>query len=706
MDDPFSAELEKKFDWGEFIHTWWFRGRNLLKKFWWILLATISLGMTYQGFKELRRDPVYQSVAQLMVSGQIVIPEGQIYREEFNRFYETQINLMRSGRVRSGAYTRMDALYPNLTRQEVSISAMVRPDTSIFILRASSKEPQYTQNYLNALMDEYINFRKEMRSQSSEGAYLAITEELIDLEEEMEEQEAAIVDFQKLNNVAFIQDRVDNIGKRLILLNNQLSDLRSEFRLISTLPLEQQLEGVGGEVDVADASGGGNAMAAISGNPDFIEAKQVLNKLEAELREFSQYLKPKHPKIIQLELDIERMENRLKAIREQSAGRLEESLAILRIRIDDKVSEIGQLEVEALDYQARLADYQQLSSKLELLKSSYQRLQQRLNSIDINTTLEQETVGILERASPAIMIGGNVLKQVLSGLVLGVIAGGGILVVIGVIDNRVFSMEDLADHFDEPVLGVLPFERVQRNGKLELLSAEDDRHTFAEACRNLRSSLLFKDKDQKGPKAVLVTSAIPGEGKSTVAANLAIALAIAKYPTLLIDADLRRGHLAKTLGREKSPGLADLLLDRLALDDVKQATHLPGLDFVPTGEYPDRPGELLLDDYMVEILQRAKEQYKYIIIDSAPVLATDDTTTFMSKVDDILFTIRSGYSRLRQIRPAMERLKLRNREITGLVLNFVDSRGPNYYYYKYNDYYSSSSSRKKDGRSKREPAEV
>jgi succinoglycan biosynthesis transport protein ExoP len=695
MDDPFAVEPEKKLDWGELIHTWWFRGRQLLKKYWWILLLTVSLGITVQAFLELKKDPVYRSTAQLMVRGQIQIPEGQIYREEFNRFYETQITLIESARVRNGAYQRMSALYPDMPRQEVSISAGVRFETSFFLVQAASKNPMYTQRYLDALLDEYMKIRREMRSQTSEGVYLAITEQLIGLEEQIENQENAIVQFQKLNNVTFIQDRVNNIGSRLNMLTQQLANLRSEYRLISTLPLEQQLEGVGGDDAGARSLEGGNAIAAISGNPDYIEAKQTLNKLEAELREFSRYLKPRHPKIIQLELDIERMQNRLEAIREQSVGRLEESLNILEIRIKDKESEIEQLEVEALDYQARLADFQQLSSRLDLLKSSYQNLQERLNSIDINTGVEQETVGIYERASPARESGSNVIRSVIQGLVLGLLAGGGIIFFIAIVDNRVFSMEDLASQFEEPVLGVIPLEAVDKGKRLGLLSPEDDRHTFAEACRNLRSSLLFKDKDQAGSKVVLVTSAIPGEGKSTVAANLAIALGIAKYKTLLIDADLRRGFLAQTMGCERAPGLADLLLHRLQLEDVIQTTGHTGLDFIPTGEYPDRPGELLLDPYLVELLEKAREHYQYIILDSAPVLATDDTTTFMSKVDDILFTIRSGYSRLRQIRPAMERLKLRNREITGLVLNFVDSRGPNYYYYKYNDYYSSAPEKQK-----------
>ncbi len=692
MDDPFSGELERRFDWGEFLHTWIFRIRSLLIKYWWILLACISVSVTVQAFLELRQEPVYQSTARLWVTGQIVLPEGQIYQEEFNRFYETQIDLMLSGRIRQGAYARVGAVHPEIPRNPVNLRAYVQPDTSIFVLVATSPHREYSSAYLDALLDEYINFRKEMRSQTSEGVYLAITEELIRVEEDIETQEQKIVDFQKRNNVTFIQARVDNISARLIMLNNQLADLRSEYRLISTLSLEQQLEGAAEREYGSEQEGTeSNAIALISGNPDYIEAKQRLNKLEAELTEYSLYLRPKHPKIIQYNLDIERMRNRLESIRKQSAKRLDEAKEILEIRIADKQSEIAELEDEALDYQQRLADYQQLSSRLELLKGSRQRLEQRLKTIETN--FQQEMLGILERASSATEIGGSVLRKVIEGVVIGLFLGGGIIFVLGLLDNRILGTEDLADRFDEPVLGVIPYEPTAKGKLLAPIEPDDERHTFAEACRNLRSSLLFMEREHGPSRVILVTSAVPGEGKSTIASNLALSLAFAKYRTLLIDADLRRGRLAQTLSLNREPGLSELLQERMALGQVIQKTDYAWLDVIGSGSYPDRPGEILLDDYFNRILIDAREAYQYVIIDSAPILATDDTTSFVNRVDDVIFAVRSGFSRARQIRPAIERLNLQSREVTGLVLNFMDAREPNYYYYKYHDYYTSPARR-------------
>lgn len=708
MNDPYSEEAGKRFDWGEFIHASYFRVRKLVLRYWWVLLICISAGVTIQAYRHLNEEPVYRSTARLMVRGQINIPEHNIYQEEFMRFYNTQIDLMQSPRIRSDAYQRMAALHPGLPRQPVQLRATVSPDTSIFIMQATSPDPVYTQRYLDAAVSAYINFRREMRSQTSEEAYLSITEQLLNLEEEIERQELVVVDFKRQNNVTFIQERVRSIGDRLVRLNNTLADLQSEFRLLSTLPLEQQLEGaVNLERADTTAERSVNTIALISGNPDFIEAKQTLNKLEVELREFSRVLRPRHPKIIQLRLDIESMHHRLNSIREQSAGRLEDAKQVLEIRIADKRQEIRDLEREALAYQQRLAEFQQTSSRLDLLKANYSRLQERLSQVEVNTNLDQERIGILDAATPAVELSGNMVKSILEGVVGGLLAGGGIIFLIALIDNRVRSIDDLNNHFEEPVVGAIPFEpSLERSRQPVLLQEDDERHTFAEACRNLRSSILLMDKDLSQSQIVLVTSAVPGEGKSTIAANLAIALSFAKFRVLLVDADLRRGHLARSLGLERAPGLAEMVQGEAHFQEVVQPSALAGLDFISTGQFPDRPGELLLDRKMQEFLNQSREHYDFVVIDSAPVLATDDTTSFVNRVDRILFTIRSDYSRIRQIRPAMERLKMRNAQITGLVLNFINAREPNYYYYKYSEYYNRPRSEQSGGKRKRAESAV
>jgi tyrosine-protein kinase Etk/Wzc len=202
----------------------------------------------------------------------------------------------------------------------------------------------------------------------------------------------------------------------------------------------------------------------------------------------------------------------------------------------------------------------------------------------------------------------------------------------------------------------------------------------------------MQDIDGRAPTVFMVTSAIPSEGKSTVAANLGVAIAFTASRTLVIDADLRRGHLDAQFGLKKKPGLSEYLMGQASLDEVVQHTHMAELDFISAGNYPERPGELLLSTRMETLVDILRKRYDYVICDTAPILATDDTTGFSVKGDSVLFVIRSAQTQTRQVVASLDRLKQRGANISGFILNCVDTQGADYYYYKkYNDYYAQGS---------------
>ena len=217
---------------------------------------------------------------------------------------------------------------------------------------------------------------------------------------------------------------------------------------------------------------------------------------------------------------------------------------------------------------------------------------------------------------------------------------------------------------------------------------------FEEALRNLRSSLLFLDQGNVGattirPQVFALTSAVPNEGKSTVASNLSAAMAMARSKTLLIDADIRKGALYSRFGVDKVPGLCELIQNQGELQDYVQKTDLEDLDLLTTGERIEQPSELFLSAWLDEVIRKARSDYQYIIVDTAPILATDDTMSLVKHVDMFAFVVRSGQTQLRQLRPAVEKLKQRRARFAGFVLNFLDSKQPSYHYYKYYDYYST-----------------
>ena len=189
------------------------------------------------------------------------------------------------------------------------------------------------------------------------------------------------------------------------------------------------------------------------------------------------------------------------------------------------------------------------------------------------------------------------------------------------------------------------------------------------------------------PRVILITSAIPNEGKSTVAANLARTLAQGGSRVILIDGDMRKGALHQLLGLKRDPGLSDLLGKPDTLDQVIQADSALGFSFIGSGSVSRNTGDLLLGPDFDRLLARLREQFDYVLIDSSPVFAADDASTLAPKVDGTLFVVRSGFSGARLAREALDLLYQRQAKILGVVFNRANTSSRSYYYYKYADYY-------------------
>ncbi len=182
--------------------------------------------------------------------------------------------------------------------------------------------------------------------------------------------------------------------------------------------------------------------------------------------------------------------------------------------------------------------------------------------------------------------------------------------------------------------------------------------------------------EKERPKVVLITSAVPNEGKSTVAANLAQTLALGGARVVLLDCDLRKGTLHELMGLQREPGLADVLSDPSSLDQVIQTNSVANLAFISTGKPSANSGDLFLCPAFDEVLARLRRQFDYVLIDSSPVFATDDATTLAPKVDGTLFVVRGNYSGAGQVREALELLYQRRANILGLVFNRSQCVGP------------------------------
>jgi len=693
--DPNAFEQPKIMaSWSATLFTRLHRYKNLIKRRWWILVVGVGVGLVYQGFRLVAADPVYISNSRMMVDPQIRIPEKTVYSEELTNFYGTQIELMRSGKVRQRAVERVQALHPDVKPGAVSLQVYQQPQSSIFNFQASGGSQKYTQLFLDAAMDAFIHFKDEMRSEASQKTLSAITEQVLRLERDLKSAQQKMFDFQKKNDVIGLQEQGNTAAAYVAQLEKELAEATKELQLLELMDLDQNLrrENRAGSTEAQDGQKG-SANELLGEKPEFeyLRAKRGIRILENELASLKRNLTQRHPKIIALEEEIKKQTELLGFYRSQSLDQLESRKEALKLQIQNVESQMRIWQERALNSSRLMAEYSSLQADVERVQSLYDRLLDTTQNVDVSTSVAQTSISILEGASPAVSKKQGVLKALGVGIVLGLLAGGGILFLLDRIDDRVNSFTELRDFFEEEVLGQVPLESLEGRERVELLREHDERQVYSEAFRNIRSSLMYMAVEGERPRSLLITSAIPSEGKSTVAVNLAITMAFAGSKTLLIDADLRKGVLNQDLGTVSSPGFAEALEQKMPWKQAVISTHYPNLDFIPRGHAKSHIGELLIGPTADLFLKESREEYDYIIFDTPPVLAADDTPTLAPRIDGCLMVMRSAHTSSRMTQNSLDLLYQRQVNILGLVFNCIDTQLPDYYHYQYyKSYYTQT----------------
>jgi capsular exopolysaccharide synthesis family protein len=541
-------------------------------------------------------------------------------------------------------------------------------------------------------MEEYIQLKKEMRAQTSDTTFAGLTEEILRLEKELRKSDEELAAFQGTNSVEVFQEQGNGAAKYLGGLNQRLAGLKSEYDLLQSLSLEQNLEHrkANAVISMPDNAEGIESGSA-GGDSDYLKAKQQILLLKADEQELTQYLRPKHPKLIALKEDIGRREKALAIFQQQSAEKIESRKGSMALQIANLEKEMQAWETKALGVSRKNAEYQKLKTNSQRVQALYDRLLATMQTLDLNKQINPESVMIMERATPALPQRASFSKQLLLGTLIGLGLSIAVLMFLERLDDRITSISDLQELFGEEVLGQVPREKSRGNRRaIGLIEPEDEPRAFVEAYRGLRSSLLFLSESKRRHRTLVVTSSVPNEGKSLTAANLAIIMANAGSRVLLVDADLRKGGLHELFGHEAGPGLTEVLGAGLTMEETVRETRFSNLWLLGRGGNIQASSELLVSKALEAFLQDTSGIYDYVILDTAPVLATDDATSLAPHVDGVLFLIRAEETSTRVARAALDLLYQRGANVLGLVFNAVHPGSGDFLYYQYEDYYQTS----------------
>jgi len=448
---------------------------------------------------------------------------------------------------------------------------------------------------------------------------------------------------------------------------------------------------------------------AQTGNPELIataDSTSLLSKLqqqESDLRtqiaQSEVQLGPSHPRIRELNNQLLRVQTSLRAEHDKLGARIktEFQAASQRESMLHAAMEAQKQQANALNENA--IEYSLLKRDVDTNRQLYEGLLQKLKEASISAGLRSSNIRIVDVARvPLAPSRPDRRRNIMLAFAMGLVGGVVLAFLLEAVDNTVRTPEQAQAITNLPPLGIIPASahvligtRAQkalaaRSGHrdgIELVTYRRPKSDISESYRALRTAILLSSTGAP-PKVMLVTSALPQEGKTTTSINTAVVLAQKGARVLLVDADLRRPSIHKVFNIQPKVGLSTLLTGSSKLENtITHVPQLPNLFLLPAGPPPPHPAELLGSTLMKQYIDQWRKEYDHIIFDTPPALSVTDSILLSVDMDSVILVTRSGNTTKAALRRARELLAQVNARVLGVVVNAVDVNSPDYYHYYY-----------------------
>jgi exopolysaccharide transport family protein len=586
-----------------------------------------------------------------------------------------------------------------------SLSVALEPNSHIIEVHYRSTDKDTAASVVNTVMTTYTENNFKSRFDSTMQASDWLSKQLVDLQMKVETSQEKLVRYQKEHEILGIDEKqnittskLDELNKALTMAESERMDKESVYRLVQSGDGDAVTSAAG----ALDAAGAGTQPSSLL---ETLRSKEADLKIQAA--ELNTQFGPSYPRLAQLnnqikEVDAEILVEARKAgakIKGQYMAALQRE-NMLHDALEKQKQEANKLNESAIEYSL-------LKRDLDSNRQLYEGLLEKLKEAGVSAGLRSNNFRIVDVARvPTAPIEPNIPRNLSFAFMLGLTSGVGLAFLLEGLDNTVRTTEQAQMISGLPPLGMIPLgSRSARDGNnskrlviasskeaVELITQVRPQSQMAESYRALRTSLLLSNLGAP-PKVIMVTSALPQEGKTTTSINCAVVLAQKGIRVLLIDADLRRPSIHKTLGMGPRSGLSNVLTGSATLEQaITRSPILPNLDVLAAGTPPPNPAELLASANMRDVLEQLRGHYDHIVVDTPPTLSVTDAVVLSPRVDSIVLVIRSGQTTKQALRRSRDVLMQVNAKVSGVLLNAVDLSSPDYYYYyeyqgKYSRYY-------------------
>jgi polysaccharide biosynthesis transport protein len=710
--------------------------RVLIKRKYLVIAVVVGIFLAV-AIASLRQTPVYEAVGRIAInkadSNLITFKDsapGMDYYEQSD--LDTEVRILQSDlmalqvirqlnldkRPEFGGHSEKqpslvaDPLQTDSNRTSALLGAFrsnlhvtLIPNTRIIEIHFTSTDPQLAASAVNTLAATYVEQNFKTKFESTMQASDWLSKQLVDLQMKVETSQEKLVRYQKEHEILGMDEKQNITTEKLDELNKEMTMAESDRMQKEAVYRQTQSndpDTIAAAI-IADSAGGGNGAGSVL--LDKLREEQAT--LRISVAELSTQFGPSYPKVAQLNSQLKEIDHQLQTETNKAVDHLKgQYLAalqredMLRVSFEKQKQEANKLNESAIEYSI-------LKRDLDSNRTLYEGLLEKLKEAGVTAGLRSNNFRIIDAARvPTSPSEPNIPRNLSFALVLGVITGLGLAFLLENMDNTVRTPEQAQAISGLPSLGMIPLGSKSGNngstGKRLALTASKEvvetvtqvrpQSQMAESYRALRTSLLLSNLGAP-PKVIMVTSARPQEGKTTTSINTAIVLAQKGVRVLLIDADLRRPSVHKTLGMGPRSGLSNVLTGSATVQQtITISPILPNLFVMPAGTPPPNPAELLASAHMRDLILELRDQYDHIVIDTPPTLSVTDAVVLSPRADATILVIRSGQTTKQALRRSRDILMQVNAHVAGVLLNAVDLTSPDYYYYyeyqgKYSHYY-------------------
>jgi succinoglycan biosynthesis transport protein ExoP len=697
----------------------------ILRKHQWLILAFLATVVTVVTLASFRMKPVYEATARVEVDreSQAELPfqnPSSSYDDyvDMDGYIETQTKILESETLALMTIKSLDlGRYPEFggasaglnfgqggaaKRPEIlgaflgSLQVRRVPNSRLIDVTFDAQDPQLAAQVANAHVQNYIeqNFRSKYDATTQASTWLS--SELEELRIKVEKSEDDRLAYERANQIWQTDDKQDITTQKLGDLSKALTEAQT------SLAQKEALYRMA-------TSGNVDALPAISGSGYVMDLSKKKTDLDQAYADALNQYGPNYPKAQRLAEQQKQVAGALDTARKAAIDGITDDYNTARSHVELLQEALDKQKAETNDLAEKLVQYHILQHDADSNKQLYDGMLQKLKEAGITAGLRSSNIRVVDPALvPSSPSRPQKARNILLAVFVGLVGGIGLAIFREYLDNTVKSPDDVERLTGLPSLAVVPSmpilnghsgrmpklargaERAEdQSARVEMLSHMQPKSQISEAFRGLRTSLLLSQAEHP-PQVILVTSALPREGKTTAAVNLAVTLAQLGDRTLLLDCDLRKPGVRRALNlpSAKEAGLSSYLAGVCTLEEVTfPHPTIANLSALTTGPVPPSPADLISSLRMRDGIAELRRRFKFVVIDSPPIMAATDAVILSALTDGVLLIVRSGETPKEAFTRSRDLLAAVKCRLLGVVLNAVDSSAPDYYYsYRYYPY--------------------